>query len=1340
VIENQFVWGRGARWVGCVLAVMLLAAVLPAQALGETGREFVSNWSQAPVGTALGEPGAVAVDHATGEVFVADRTRGLVDVLSSSGIYQTSFGEGVLEARALAVDEATGDVYAAESFSDAVVVYAPDALGGYVLLSQWSGVNAPGKRFGDVTGIAFDNSTSASDPAAGNVYVVEGETPGSEHGAVDVFKPRPAGPEEAQEGALVRSLTSGKLEEPNGVAVSAATGMVYVADSVRGVVDMYSSSGAFEGTLTGSGSPLGSFRGHEEAEGNVTAIAVDETTGDLLVAEDERGVVSELSAAGEWLGWITGTPSGPFGEELSGLGVASSGGLYVTDPSAHVVDVFGPSEVVPDVSAKPPSDVTATSATLRGVVNGEGKPVSYHFELGEGEAYGGLTTTVVQTAGAGEEQVQAPVTGLRPDTRYYFRLVAEDEDGESCSLGRYFTTAEGGQPSGLALSLACQRAGAAIDSESSGEVGSGEATLLAQVDPDGHDTGVQFQYGRRNCVASPQSCTTVPAAPVDVGAGEADVPVSVRVGGLEPDTTYYYRVLASNSQGVSDGVERTLTTQSLDGGFVLPDGRAWEMVSPPDKRGAEIESQGLFGGLALASAEGGELTYVTDGAISAEAEGNRSPEMQQELATRTSEGWRTQDIVTPQEGALGLVHAGNPPEYQFFSADLSQALVQPVGGSELAEPPLPPFYPRQATMYVRDDATGTFLPVVSEADTAPGTRFGGRVHFVSATPNLSHVLLRSTVALEGETWPAGDNSELYEWSQGTLQLLSVLPSGVPAQKPELGFSLAAAGAVSADGSRVIYTSQEENSGVGHLYMRDTSTGQTLQLDAAQGLGEPEGSGGARFQTATGEGSRVFFTDYRKLTPQATPEPGSEQPDLYECQVQEEADGALKCQLEDLTVDQQAGGHADVRGFLFGANEEGSTVYLVAHGVLARNRNARGEHAEEGLENLYELHEQTGGAWQSTFIATLSEEDEIGWGATGLFNASFLTARVSPDGRYLAFMSQASLTGYDNEDVSSQKPRERMDEEVYLYDSQTGSLRCLSCDPTGARPQGVLDEVESGEGIGLLVDRREVWGQEGHEHWLAGSIPGWTGQGESDGNMAPFQPRYLSNEGRVFFDDADALLPAVKDRIRQETINGTPEQVGVENVYEYEPSGVGSCESPSGGCVALISSGTSQQESAFLEATPNGDEAFFLTAAALSPQDTDAALDIYDARVCSAESPCLSPPPSAPEGCASTETCRPASPIVLAPAQASGTATFSGAGNPKQAPAPGGRREVKAQGPTARTLTRAQRLAKALQACRARYPRSKRKRHSCEARARKQYAPKPKPKTRAKTKARRRNSR
>ena len=61
--------------------------------------------------------------------------------------------------------------------------------------------------------------------------------------------------------------------------------------------------------------------------------------------------------------------------------------------------------------------------------------------------------------------------------------------------------------------------------------------------------------------------------------------------------------------------------------------------------------------------------------------------------------------------------------------------------------------------------------------------------------------------------------------------------------------------------------------------------------------------------------------------------------------------------------------------------------------------------------------------------------------------------------------------------------------------------------------------------------------------------------------------------------------------RAEEVQGQQTQVGVENVYQYEPKGVGGCVKE--GCVGLISSGTSAHESAFLDASETGDEAFFI---------------------------------------------------------------------------------------------------------------------------------------------------
>ena len=1341
---SRVAWGCARRVRACgVLGVVrlacgwalltgLIALVVCASAVAARGHGFRSRLSEGPVGVVLREPGAVAVDHVSGEVFVADPGRGVVDVFSSAGGFVTRFGGGVLEAQSVAVDEASGDVYVTEPVADVVLVFRPDGVGGYVLFSEWLGVGVAGGAFGEVAGVAVDNSRSVSDPSAGDVYVVDRASVGRGRGVVDVFRPKPVGSEEAMQGDFVRSLKGGRLEEPNGVAVSAATGRVYVADSVKGVVYGFSALGVLESRMTGKGSPEGSFRGKEKAEeGNVSAVAVDETTGDVLVAEAERRVVGELGAAGEWVGWVTGTPAGGFGEPR-GVAVGSSGGLYVADAGSHVVDVFGAGVVVPDVTTRTAAKVRGTSAVLRGTVNGDGKPVSYHFEWGETELYGGLAAAlkgckgqrskkkrgacaaharrlsapVVKSAGAGEGKVAVTLTGLKPGATYYFRLVGENENGSNCGVGRAFTTLPGvGSGTGLAASVACQLPPPAVDGESVAEVGSVAASLQAQINPLGHEASYQFQYGAESCQTSPGSCTSVPQPPVDVGGGESDVAVSVRVGGLKPGATYYYRVIATSSLGTTKGTEHTFTTPGLPQVFALSDNRAWELVTPPDKHGAAVEALTSEGGLILAAEDGNALAYVADGAISEEAQGNRSPEMQQVLARRGAEGWSSGDIATPNSSAQG-VSAGSPPEYQYFSPDLSRALVQPWATKTAAEPPLAA-EATQATMYVRDNQAGSYLPLVTEANVAPGTVFGAKVHFVSATADLRHAVLRSTVALTGPSSAPG----LYEWSGGALRFLSVLPNGAPAAKPALGYYNVAANAISSDGTRVVWTNTEENSGRGHLYMSDSATGQTLQLDVAQGIEEPNETGVAQFQAATVNGSKVFFTDKQRLTSDSTAEPGAEnagRPDLYECEIAEAA-GKLSCKLRDLTLDRQSGGHADVQGFIFGAGEDGSSLYLVAQGVLDRGPNPGGQRAQVGAENLYALHEE-GGKWSTRFIATLSPRDEAQWNGGEHANSAFLTARVSPNGRYLAFMSQASLTGYDNEDVTSRHPGERLDQEVYLYDSASASLRCVSCDPTGARPVGVLDTVESSEGVGLLVDRRKVW----IGRWLAGNIPGWTAQSIQS---ALFQSRYLSNEGRLFFNSADAPLPLERPT-RSETVEGTQAQVGVENVYEYEPSGVGSCVSPTGGCVTLLSSGASGNESAFLEATPSGNDVFFLTAAQLVAQDTDTAFDIYDARVCTSESPCLTPPTPAPAGCSSEARCLPASPPLGGPVGPSGTAIYSGPGNP--AGQPPAKQEVKGTKTSSTPLTNAQKLAIALRACRK--DRSAKKRKACEAYARKLYGP------------------
>jgi len=181
--------------------------------------------------------------------------------------------------------------------------------------------------------------------------------------------------------------------------------------------------------------------------------------------------------------------------------------------------------------------------------------------------------------------------------------------------------------------------------------------------------------------------------------------------------------------------------------------------------------------------------------------------------------------------------------------------------------------------------------------------------------------------------------------------------------------------------------------------------------------------------------------------------------------------------------------------------------------------------------------------------------------------------------------------------------------------------------------------------------------------------------------------------------------------------------GQEDVYEFEPVGIGSCSASSsgfdegeGGCVSLVSSGTSSKESGFLDASANGNDVFFLTGERLVGEDKDTALDVYDARVCSAAEPCAAGAASS-SACVTADACRAAPSPQPSVFGAPSSATFAGAGNL-------GSSSPVAK-PKAKPVTRVQKLALALKACK---KRPKSKRTGCQKQAHKRFgAVKPKKK-------------
>jgi NHL repeat/WD40-like Beta Propeller Repeat len=1040
-------------------------------------------------------------------------------------------------------------------------------------------------------------------------------------------------------------------------------GAVYVGDNAR--VQVFTPSGAWRENISLAGLSI---------TGRVTELAVD-ASGDMFVKDEGIPGVHEFEADGaekatqfdvgsESVEAITVDGSGdpfvedsnggfhlleydPVGKELAAFGRSGSqtlsfshgiayarmpdgsGELYVTgeheyqkpavtnksyetayEPEVWAFALPSPGPLIESESATP---AVRGAATFEATVNPEGNETTYHFEYVDETRYqnsgfAGASSTPpvsIKTNLFEDQSARAEPTGLLPGGTYHYRIIASNE---------------------CAVKKTCMREGAdqsfeetppaLVEGPAASDVASTSATLSAKINPLGTDTDYRLEYGTSTSYGHVLSG--------NVGEGTSYVLLASHIQSLESGTTYHYRIVTTNQVGTIEGADHLFRTQTAGGVFNLPDGRAWELVTPPNKRGALIEPS--IEGQIQAATDGGAVAYSSSEPLGEDGEGKVF--LSQILSRRTSNGWTSQDIAIPHslphEGETAGKLLDTSSEYHIFSPDLSLGLVEPQSLSTPLSPEV-----TERTLYLRNDATGVYLPLVTEANVPPGTKFGAEpqaeMKFLVATPDLSHVIFQSPLALTPDAFSkpclCGYNSlrNLYEWNAGRLRLVNVFPDGAPtpgearlAGAGEYGDEGMISHSISSDGRRVVWAYGRAYAEPASLYVRDMVKDNTVRI------GGPE----ARFEAMNGEGSKIFFL---------------EKGELYEFDTDT---GTAISLTSNHGLDEHNGG---VKESGLGASADGSYVYVVATGVLASG-------GRSGEDNLYVLHDN-GAEWIPTYIATLSAEDERTWYAPAFalgVDPAHVSSRVSPDGHYLAFMSNRPLTGYDNTDAVSGQP----DEETYLYEAATDRLVCTSCNPSGARPTGVFDSNKNA-GETLLVDRGSVWttDQGTGDHWLAGSISGWRAGSH---RVASYQPRNLLNNGRLFFESPDALVP-------QDTN-------GLEDVYQYEPVGVGSCASASEGfnersqgCVNLISSGTSAGESAFMDASESGDDAFFTTASKLTTDDFDTSYDLYDAHVCSTALPCKTGPVSPPP-CTSGDSCKVAptpQPEIFGPAP---SATFSGTGN------------------------------------------------------------------------------
>jgi hypothetical protein len=996
------------------------------------------------------------------------------------------------------------------------------------------------------------------------------------------------------------------VREANQIAVSPTNHNFYVANYFGVAVKAFTETG--EPALFTAGPAAGSNELFSVLPGGVAT----DSSGNIYVSNEEVNSITVYAASGEEL--TTFTTLRP-----RNLSVDSQGNLYVINGGTRAVQKFTPSSFPVTNSttysgtlADPGPDATvAVDPTIDDLYVDRRTKSEKRSQILQYDSSGNL---IDRFPGEAEAGAFAESEGLAVDgsTGVVYASDFRNAGGE-----RQVKTFAVAPPNAPTVS------GASVSSASSTT-----AEVEAQVNPEHFATRYRFEYLTRTSYEENGSKFVGALETPSNTLGNAGVPqvAEEHLSGLVPETAYVFRVLAENPNNLGEPIVSAVV-RGGEGEFVtlgqptstLPDGRAYELVSPPSKSGELIlPEKGELGGTCEENGQASTRCYPAEqaqrmpmqaapGGDSIAYEGQPftaglSSPADEYRAVRGPSGWSTESLMSSHF----LTGAGNQG-YKAISSGLSTGLYYQ------AEAPLSAAAPTRGGVafgnLYRRAADGNLTPLMTAEPPNRSPDLESEEHFLislavtnAGTPvsaPFSHVGFAANDALTAATAvaPAApeagvQESDLYEWVNGGLSLVNVLP----------GNTAAVAGAVFGSGELLRgelhgndYDHAMSDDG-SHIFWSNAATGQVYVRINGVRTEEIEDAG--EFLKASADGSKVLLND------------GC----LYDLE-------AKSC--EELAP----GGNPSHFLGILGASDDLSRVYFVDTDILGGiGKNPNGEEALSGKANLYYWNQ---GAIR--FVGVLfyrgpgsSGDNEIPAASlTGIGDwaaaPSNRTAQVTPDGTRVAFMSLAPLTGYRNGVKSGEcrGGREAACYEVFEYDAAKNQLSCGSCNPTGQRPLGSSN-------LSIL-------------------------NGRTDFPALP-QPHNLGSNGRLFFETRDALSPGDTN--------------GRTDVYEWEPAGVGTCTRRDG-CISLISTGRSGSDSFFVDATGSGDDAFFVTRSQLVRADQNEQLDLYDARAPHVPGEVVGFPEAEASVC-SGEGCKSA--INSPPTQQSAaSSSFSGPGNVKECP-------------------------------------------------------------------------
>jgi hypothetical protein len=681
---------------------------------------------------------------------------------------------------------------------------AADSPAGGLGFQCFGGLNPPASTY------CYDFAIGLAVNSQGYLYVNDGT-----HGVVDIYSPHPPMETVAykpETNPAATSITLNAEVDPNGTPDISSCHFDYVAnaDYNPDSSNPYG-SGPSHGTATCVPDPSGSnFTGPTDVHADILGLTAETRYHYRLVIANAEGTVAGTDRA------------------------------------------FTP-HTVTALHADPATSITPTGATLNGSFIGDGSLTHYYFEWGTTTSYNHQSAIPPgDSAGSPGVGVLASesfaIGGLEPASIYHFRIVAANGSGTSSSDDQSFKTAP---------VLPQVR-------ESVSAVHSNGVRFNTEVNPGGADTTYHFEFGTSPCSNLPNPCSSTPTSEAHIGSNSVYDSQSRIYEGLTPNTTYYYRVVATNQVGSVPGPDKVFATQPFNdtlndvcsnklarqqtGAIQLLDCRAYELASAAHAGGYDVESnlvpgQAPFGGYPRAEGPSQVLYGVHNGAIPGVSGNPTNRGIDPYVATRGADGWSTAYVGIP----------ANAPSSAPFSSSL--------GGADAGLGSFAFSGPEICNPCFGDGSQG--IPVHNP----DGTLTQGMAGSIPVSKPVSAGTVKKPFSDDGSHLVFGSKQAFEPGANNNNADVTIYSRNLKSGTTEIA-STDASGNALADGSKVVELDVSANGSrvlIGDLVKTDTTGNPFYDLymhiaGASHSIHlTPNVPDGAAYDGMTSDGTTVFFT-------------------------------------------------------------------------------------------------------------------------------------------------------------------------------------------------------------------------------------------------------------------------------------------------------------------------------------------------------------------------------------------------------------------------------------------------------------------------------------------------